>query len=184
MKVLGMLLFAGGFLIGSFFLVSQLATINWLAFAISTAICTLGVILMRIAARTDQSAQRSADVKVQVIGESLQALVDKIGDINERREQIGVYGIHAELDRLLIDDLNAFVGAREAMIYKYGLDHYARVMDAFAAAERALNRAWSASADGYIDEVWASLDRAHRAIVRAQQAARTPGSTQTAPHTG
>ena len=39
------------------------------------------------------------------------------------------------------------------MIDQFGLEAYARVMTRFASAERNINRAWSASADGYRDEV-------------------------------
>ncbi len=43
---------------------------------------------------------------------------------------------------------------------QYGLQAYADIMSSFAAAERYLNRCWSASADGYVDEVHTYLDRA------------------------
>jgi len=39
------------------------------------------------------------------------------------------------------------------------------VMSSFAAGERYLNRVWSASADGYIDEVNAYLDKAREQFV-------------------
>ena len=43
------------------------------------------------------------------------------------------------------------------MIPAFGMTAYAEVMSRFAAGERLLNRAWSASADGYLDEVVQSL---------------------------
>jgi hypothetical protein len=43
--------------------------------------------------------------------------------------------------------------ARESIAYSYGLAAYADVMSPFAAGERYLNRAWCASADGYVDEI-------------------------------
>ena len=46
------------------------------------------------------------------------------------------------------------------MIHGLGMEHYARIMDRFARGERFVHRAWSASADGYVDEVWKSLDTA------------------------
>jgi hypothetical protein len=71
-------------------------------------------------------------------------------------------------DRLALD-LATFVNARETMIHIHGLQAYADVMTQFAAAERSINRAWSASADGYIDEVWICLDRAKTLMTNAQQ---------------
>ena len=46
------------------------------------------------------------------------------------------------------------------MMHVFGLQNYADVMSAFAAGERYINRVWSASTDGYIDEVRSYLDRA------------------------
>jgi hypothetical protein len=60
-----------------------------------------------------------------------------------------------------IDD---FVMARSTLIHTYGLREYAELMTDFSIAERNINRAWSASADGYIDEVWLSLERANRQL--------------------
>lgn len=167
MKKLGMVLFGAGFLAGAFFLVQYLETVDWTAFAVSLAVCGAGVIAMRWADKKDDGAQKAAEANLQIVEQSLSQLVKSVADINAQRESIGVYNIHGQLDATLIDDLNAFVEARESIIHRHGLDRYAQVMDAFAAGERALNRAWSASADGYIDEVWASLDRAERALNRA-----------------
>jgi len=50
----------------------------------------------------------------------------------------------------------------------YGLQSYADLMSAFACGERYVNRAWSASADGYIDEVRASLDTALAQLTKAK----------------
>jgi len=53
-----------------------------------------------------------------------------------------------------------FVDARESIAHRYGLAAYGDVMTRFAAGERYLNRVWSASADGYIDEVNEYLEKA------------------------
>jgi hypothetical protein len=46
---------------------------------------------------------------------------------------------------------------------------YADVMTEFAAAERYINRTWSAAADGYIDEVNASITRANQHLANARK---------------
>jgi hypothetical protein len=61
---------------------------------------------------------------------------------------------------LLREDLNDFANARESMKHIFGLQNYADVMSAFAAGERYINRVWSASTDGYVDEVRSYLERA------------------------
>lgn len=54
----------------------------------------------------------------------------------------------------------AFVAARSRLIARFGMGGYARLMDRFATAERQVNRAWSAAADGYVDESATCLDAA------------------------
>jgi putative OPT family oligopeptide transporter len=57
-------------------------------------------------------------------------------------------------------DLDAFVQARESVAHRYGLQAYAEVMNPFAAGERYLNRVWSTSTDGYVDEAHRYIDMA------------------------
>jgi len=54
------------------------------------------------------------------------------------------------------------------MKHVFGLQSYADVMGAFAAGERYINRVWSASTDGYVDEVYNYLDRATRQFREAR----------------
>ena len=49
---------------------------------------------------------------------------------------------------------------RERLVARMGLGSYASLMDVFASAERAMNRAWSAAADQAYDEAIESLERA------------------------
>ena len=51
------------------------------------------------------------------------------------------------------------------MIHVFGIQNYADVMSNFAAGERYINRVWSASTDGYVDEVREYLERAHRQFI-------------------
>lgn len=54
----------------------------------------------------------------------------------------------------------AFIDARPRLVAVFGMAGYARLMDSYAAAERSLNRAWSAAADNDEMEAIASLERA------------------------
>lgn len=57
--------------------------------------------------------------------------------------------------------MEAFVdAARRDMVAAGGLRLFANVIDRYSAAERRLNRCWSAAADGYLEESLASLDEA------------------------
>ncbi len=72
--------------------------------------------------------------------------------------------VQHRIDELFPGDLNTFVEARETIPHVYGLQAYADVMSHFAAGERYLNRVWSASADGYVDEVRTYLEEGFRAV--------------------
>jgi hypothetical protein len=74
-----------------------------------------------------------------------------------------------EIDRLFREDLNNFADARESMIHVFGIQDFAEVMSNFAAGERYINRVWSASVDGYVDEVNLYLERALNQFVEAQE---------------
>jgi hypothetical protein len=62
----------------------------------------------------------------------------------------------------------AFIAARPQLVARLGLAHYAQLMDSFAAAERQLNRAWSAAADGVLDESLDCVDAAHELLAQAE----------------
>jgi hypothetical protein len=55
----------------------------------------------------------------------------------------------------------------------YGLPGFAAVMGPYAGGERYLNRVWSASADGYVDEVEDYLGRALEQFHLASEALRS-----------
>jgi len=69
-----------------------------------------------------------------------------------RRRPSTTYDLRHHIDKHFRDDIETFVEARESIAHTHGLQAYANVMSHFAAAERYLNRVWSASTDGYIDE--------------------------------
>jgi hypothetical protein len=68
--------------------------------------------------------------------------------------------IHRELDGLVDGPLFDFAEARGGLLALYGFGPYARVIGEFTRSERMVNRAWSASVDGYPGEARASVARA------------------------
>ncbi len=83
-----------------------------------------------------------------------------MNQLNAEKQSIDPYEVRHRLDELFADDLTTFITARESIAYSYGLAAYADVMSSFAAGERYLNRAWCASADGYVDEIHQYLGEA------------------------
>lgn len=90
----------------------------------------------------------------------------KLPDANVE-EQAGV--LHDALDRLLEDLVPLFLDQRARHVAELGLERYAEMSSAFASAERALGRAWSALTDEAWAEVPTCLETARRSIVAAAE---------------
>ena len=97
---------------------------------------------------------------IETLGKSLDNIVTKLEDLNSARDELPVYEARFQIDSLFRDDLNEFAEARESMVHVFGMQNYADVMSNFAAGERYINRVWSASTDGYVDEVRMYIERA------------------------
>jgi hypothetical protein len=124
--------------------------------------------LHRKAARGEiRSGQRLAG-NIQVLSASLENICSNLEAVCARGEELPVYEARFEIDRLFREDLSAFAEARESMIHVFGMQNYADVMSNFAAGERYVNRVWSASTDGYIDEVRMYLERARKQFAEAR----------------
>jgi Tfp pilus assembly protein PilV len=149
-----------GFVAGALIAVLDKDTVRWDRFALAAGLGVLGVILMRATDLRSQrdSAQQTANL--DTLQASLDRIVTNITALNADKQDMSPYDVHGRIDQLFQDDRIAFVEARESISHRYGLQAYADVMSAFAAAERYLNRVWSASADGYVDEVHLYLERA------------------------
>lgn len=90
------------------------------------------------------------------------------GSAADRRHQV-----IEELDAVRAECFEPFVELRPSIVAALGMGGFARVMDPFAAAERAFNRAWSAAADGYPSESEESLHRGLELLAEAIE--RSPG---------
>ncbi|KAA0215329.1 MAG: hypothetical protein DYG94_04425 [Leptolyngbya sp. PLA3] len=124
----------------------------------------VGAFLIRRAARRaavqsagEHTVQRPEDLVVRLRDElsalraRLPGLSDDAARLRAIIEQLG------EVQAALVP---AFVETRPVLIAQRGLGGYARVMDLFAAAERKVNRAWSAAADGVLHESQSAIDEA------------------------
>ena len=152
MKSLGYLLITVGFLGGSYLAVEQKEGVPILAYLLMLAIGTAGVVLARIAIHRAARHEDTLAGNIETLESSLGRAVDKIAAFDRDKESIDVYELRHHIDREFPDDLDAFAQARESIAHSFGLQAYADVMNPFAAGERYLNRVWSASTDGYIDE--------------------------------
>ncbi len=167
MKALGYGLIAVSFLASSLVATRQTVEIQWTWFVPLLLLGVVGIALVRSATRQAATAVEQVAANISTIHDSLHSVVKKVAQLNLEKSGINTYDVRHRIDELLVDDLTSFADAREAIGLKYGLQNYADVMSHFAAGERYINRVWSASADGYIDEVNTFIGKAEEQFSEA-----------------
>lgn len=168
LKKVGFVLMSLGFLAGALILVQHPGWIAWVHYGTAFAVTAVGAAAVRVAAAQSGGETAKVSSDIETIRTSLSELVAKVTALNEAdRSGDKLFDVCKQIDDRCMDPINQFVDAREAMIPRYGLAAYATMMDSFALGERALNRAWCASADGYIDEVDLCLERAQTHLGKA-----------------
>jgi len=159
-KTLSLLTIMAAFLAGAFISVLDPTQVNWGWFAPVLGVGIVALFIYRKAHHTEAKASHRLSGNLQILENSLSNILGNLESLNDDSDKLPVYEARFEIDRLLREDLNNFANARESMKHVFGLQHYADVMSAFAAGERYINRVWSASTDGYVDEVRNYLERA------------------------
>jgi hypothetical protein len=169
MKTLSLILVIASFLAGSFLSVLDPRLVNWGYMIPVLAIGVIGLWIYRKAQRAETRAGHRLAGNIETLEKSLARILDNLEELYKRGEDLPVYDARFEIDRLFRDDLNNFAEARESMIHVFGIQNYADVMSNFAAGERYINRVWSASTDGYVDEVLQYLERARNQFTEAHR---------------
>ena len=167
MKKLGYLMITIGFLAGSLAAVVDKEHVRWDYFAAVLAVGATGVAFVQTGRRRKSKAEGDLVSGMESVQASLNRIVQNITRLNSEKQTIDPYDMRHRIDELFAEDLTTFVGARESIAHAHGLNAYADVMSNFAAGERYLNRVWSASADGYIDEVNTYLDKAQEQFIES-----------------
>ncbi|MEM6469340.1 MAG: hypothetical protein AAF802_07200 [Planctomycetota bacterium] len=175
MKILlGQILLWSGFLAASFVSVASLEdpddkwrTIPWAWYAVAMAVGIAGVVLLRIARKEDHSDETKTDAEYSAVKSSLSKLSSGVDSLCESTQQVPAQVLNF-IDSEIVEPFADFAEARQALVKRFGISVYADVMTEFASAERYVNRTWSAAADGYIDEVNASIRRAQNHLARVR----------------
>ena len=167
-KLAGGLLLAVGFLAGAYMTVAEVDSVNWGRYGICAGVMLAGMVLLRRARATATKGAAGKHVAdVAVLQTSLASLIEKVRGFEGVTGDAEQLVVHQRIDGELLDDINAFVEARESMIPRFGMQRYADIMSPFANGERLLNRAWSASVDGYVDEVRSCIRNARIELEKA-----------------
>jgi len=160
MKNIGYVVIAAGFLGGAVAAVADKDEVGWAYFIPAVAAAAAGVLMVRLAHKTHSTSQKKLASNMEAVRTSLARITANIADLDGCKAEVETHDVRRRIDELFAGDLERFVEARESIVHVYGLQAYADVMSPFAAGERYLNRVWSASADGYVDEVNEYLGRA------------------------
>lgn len=160
MKLFGFFLVVAGFLAGAYYLTGAGGNVLGPGFIIAFVVATAGVVILRTVTRKRKGAVEKVAAEVNTVERTLSNLAKGVANMEREKDSIDVYDFSSEIENRFNDDLEKFVEARESIAIAYGLPLYAEVMSHFAAGERYLNRVWSCSVDGYIDEAHNYLSRA------------------------
>ena len=161
MNLISKLIIIAAFLGGAFLASLDHLLVNWLYFVPVMVGGLIGAALLKSNEKsTAQSSTRLQEDKA-MMAKSLDNILKNIKALAGRKDKVPTYEMRFEIDKYFREDLNNFADARDSMKHLYGLQSFADIMSSFAAGERYLNRVWSASTDGYIDEVLLYVDKAH-----------------------
>ena len=134
--------------------------VKWAWYIPALAVGVAGVVVIRTDQARHSKTEHHVAANIDTIETSLARIASNAEKLNADKGSIHTYDMRHKIDELFTDDLETFVDARESIAHRYGLNAYGEIMTSFAAGERYLNRVWSASADGYIDEVNEYVEKA------------------------
>jgi hypothetical protein len=168
-----------GFIAAALATVVDENTVRWLWYIPALAVGAAGVAAIKIDNARHSKTEHHVASRIETAESSLERIAANISKLNADKHSIDTYDMRHRIDELFVDDLDTFVGARESIAHSHGLNAYADVMSSFAAGERYLNRVWSASADGYIDEVNAYIEKARAQFAESLDKIRRLKPTRT-----
>lgn len=166
-KSISLLVVMAAFLGGAFVSVLDPVEVNWTWLVPILIVGGVGLQRYRKVSHGEASAGHRLSGDMDILERSLAHVLRNLEELCDHKEDLPVYEARFEIDRRFRDDLNDFAEARETMIHVFGMQDYANVMSAFAAGERYINRVWSASTDGYQEEVHLYLEKARNQFVEA-----------------
>jgi len=167
MKKLGYLILTIGFLAGALVAVLDELTVQWGYFIGTLILGFVGIVMVHLHEHKHSRSEKKLAENLQAVKISINRIVENITRLNAQKQSVDTYDMRHRIDELFGSDLTTFIEARESLAHVHGLQVYADVMSHFASGQRYLNRVWSASTDGYEDEIRVYLDKAQVQFVEA-----------------
>jgi hypothetical protein len=150
--------------------------IPWSIYIPSAVTCMIGIGLLTAARSTAGQKSEKTEASLAEIKVSLARVIENIHRLSGETESLAPSKIAKRIEIDLSDDLRDFAEGRDSITAEYGLAVFADVMTQFAAGERSINRAWSAAADGYVDEAATCIERAETMMQAAQAKLQAGGA--------
>lgn len=168
MKNTAFILVIIAFLAGAYLTSLDEKLMNWTYFIPVMVVGYVGAFLYKKAANEAAKHGDLLQNNKQVLIVSLNNVLKNLESLNGRKEQIPTYDMRFEIDKLFREDLINFAEARDSMKHLFGIQGFADIMSSFAAGERYINRVWSASTDGYVDEVLMYVEKSYTQFKHAK----------------
>jgi len=159
MKKLAIFLLVISVILSSLVSLQNLEKVAWLYFIPSLCLGFIGLIIIKFKNKKDKKEAVSNTNNFYDIKTSLTNIVYNLKTI--KVEENNLNNLNKVLDNLFLNDINKFIESRYLIKYKFGVLSFSNVMSHFAAGERLLNRAGSASTDGYFEETVNSIEAAN-----------------------
>ncbi|WP_154222805.1 hypothetical protein [Marinicella rhabdoformis] len=169
MKNLSFIFVALAFVAGAYLTSLDEKTVQWAYFIPVVVLGFIGAFIYKSTANKEAKHGDLLQNNKQVLILSMNRILKNLETLNGKKENIPTYDMRFEIDKLFRDDLLSFADARDSMKHLFGIQHFADIMSSFAAGERYINRVWSASTDGYVDEVLLYVGRAYEQFQHAQE---------------
>ncbi len=127
--------------------------VQWIRYLPGLIASVVGVGLIQFSRRQAATDSEHVAANLDTLRKSIARIAENMASFDAAKDSMDVDAFHHHIDKTFRDDLSAFAAARKSLVHAHGVRVYAEVMNEFAAGERYLNRVWSASVDGYIDEI-------------------------------
>lgn len=136
-------------------------TIHWPVYLALMAVGWGGVAILRMGRSAQRKKVAESSVGLESVLEKLKECSTQLDSLLACRiDQLTCEEVLEITDSKLVPVMAAFAEDRMIIHHRLGTNAYSAIMTEFASGERYLNRAWSAAADGYVDEVKDSVQHA------------------------
>ena len=163
----GQLLLWSGFIAAAFVSVRQQefaedkwSTVEWPWYVGAMVVGAIGAVMIRKSKAASEQSSSKVEAQYSVLETQLNVLRQAVSELRTMCDHVAPSQMVKLIDDRCAEPFAEFADSRNALVQRFGLQGFADVMTQFASGERFVNRAWSASADGYMDEVSRSLERA------------------------